>query len=240
MVAARLILAPRKTKILATRPVLRWTAVAGVSSYKISVRGPNLNWTTDVAGTTELIYPGSAPALALGSVYKLSVAAGARSSDEDGAPGLGFTLLKAEEAQNVRSAEARIRALGLDDVATRFLVANLYASHELYAEAIADLAALAIASSQPAIVRMLGDLYLSVGLNRLAEERFLQALALSEKANDSEGIAAAENALGLVYESLGAKAEAIRHTEKAITWYQKLGDAKTSKAIQDRLSTLQK
>lgn len=235
-----LLVSPRKTKLMSAHPILRWSPVAGTTLYKVSLRGPNLSWSSDVSGKTEIAYPSDAPALAAGATYKLSVTAGARSSDEESIPGLGFTMLKAEEAQVVRDGEARIRGLGVSDAAARLLVANLYASQGLIAEAIEQMESLMAVAAEPAIARALGDLYLKIGLNRLAEERYTQALALSQKLNDVEGQAIAQNALGLVYEALGNKAEAVQRSQKAIEWYQKLGDSKTIAQIQDRITSLQK
>jgi hypothetical protein len=234
------ILSPRKTKLLTAHPILRWSEVAGATAYDVTVRGGSLTWTSRVTGTTETAYPADAPALAPGASYKLSVTAGSRSSDEEREPGLGFTMLKTDEAQTVREAEARIRALGLGDAATRLLIANLYAGQGLHSEAIDVLRDLAATAPEPAVVRTLGDLYLKVSLNRQAEETYVRALALSQKAGDTEGIAAAYNALGLIYETLGNKTEAVQQSQKAIEWYQKLGDSKTIKQIQDRLTALQR
>ena len=233
-------ISPRKTRLLNAYPTLRWSSVPGANSYKITVRCPNLTWSTDVSGKTELVYPNSAPALQPGATYKLTVQANNRSSDEEQGAGLGFTMLKPEEAQAVRGSEARIRNLGLAEPATRLLMANLYASQGLNAEAIDQLQELAKAAQEPAVLRSLGDLYLKVGLNRLAEGTYIQALDLSQKANDIEGQAAANNALALVYEALGNNAEAIQRSQKALGWYQKLGDSNTAKQIQDRLASLQK
>lgn len=235
-----IVLAPRKTKVLAERPIVRWAAVSGASTYSVTVRGPNLNWSGSVTGKTETVYPDNAPPLAAGQSYKVSVSAGARTSDQETTPGLGFTVLKADEAQAVRAGEERIRRLGLSDAATRLLLANLYASLGLNADAIDLMESLARSSHEPTILRSLGDLYLKVSLNRMAEERYVQALDLAQKANDTEGQAAANNALGLVYESMGNKADAIQRSLNAVEWYQKLGDNKTIKQIQDRLAALQR
>jgi hypothetical protein len=234
-----MVLSPRKTKVLDAHPTLRWSAVAG-ASYNVSVRGSGLNWSATVAGKSELVYPNDAPALAPGGSYKVVVQGGGRSSDEETEAGLGFTVLKADEAQVVRDAEARVRGLGLGDSATRLLIANLYASQGLNAEAIAALEGLTATGMEPAPMRMLGDLYVRVSLNRPAEQAYLQALDLSQKINDIEGQAAAQSALGSIYESFGNKPEAVQRTQKAIEWYQKLGDSKTVKELQDRLAALQK
>ncbi len=215
------VISPRLTKLLDPRPTLRWTAVPGETSYRISLQGTD--WSTTVDGATELAYPSDAPALKPGTAYRLVVAAGERSSTEETGAGLGFILLEASEAEAVHAAEAKIRALGLADAATRLLVANLYANHGLYAEAIELLAPLTNAG-KPAVPRLVGDLYLSVGLNRQAEESYLQALRLSEGASDVEGQAAAHATLGSIYESLGSRDEAARHWQAAIAGYEQLGD----------------
>jgi hypothetical protein len=231
-----LVVAPRKTNLLDPRPTLRWTPVAGVTTYTVSVRGPNVTWSTEVNSGTEVVYPDTAPALVRGATYKVTVVAGNRSSDEESLPGLGFTLLKDNEAKPVREAETKIRALGLPDTPTRLLVANLYASKELYTEAIAQLEGLATTSQEAAVPRTLGDLYLTLGLNRLAEERYLQAVDRSERAHDMEGEALAQHALGRIYEALGNPGESAQRLRKALELYQQLGDAKTVKEIEQRLA----
>ncbi len=174
-------------------------------------------------GATELTFPPGAPALEPGAAYRLTVEAGERSSAEEPGAGLGFTLLATDEAEAVRAAEAKIRALGLADTPTRLLVANLYANHSLYAEAIELLSPLE-GSPQPAVARLRGDLYLGIGLNRQAEESYLKAQELSQQANDPEGQATAHTSLGRIYDLLGNRQEAIRHWQQALTSYEQLGD----------------
>lgn len=239
-VGAPVILSPRKTKVLAARPLLRWAPVAGAQTYDVSVRGGSLSWSTRVSGATELVYPADAPALQPGVSYKLSVSAAGRSSDEETEPGLGFSVLKADEAQTVQAAEARVRSLGLADAATRLLIANLYAGQGLNAEAIDILRDVARSANEPAVTRTLGDLFLKTSQTRLAEEAFLAAADLSTRAGDIEGMAASHSALGLVYETFGNKAQAIEQCNQAIASYQRLGDSKTVKQIQERLASLQK
>ena len=220
------VLSPRKTKLLGPRPTFRWTAVPGAASYRVSLQGTD--WSATVDGATEIAYPSGAPALKPGTAYRLVVEAGERSSAEEAGAGLGFTLLEAGEVEAVQAAEAKIRALGLPDAGTRLLVANLYANHSLYAEAIELLEPLAN-SGEPAVSRLMGDLYLSTGLNGQAEESYLRALRLSEGASDVEGQAAAHAVLGNIYESLGSRDEAARHWQAAIANCEQLGDqAKTA------------
>jgi hypothetical protein len=215
------VISPRKTALLDSHPLLRWTEVPGATSYRVSLQGTD--WSTAIDGGTETVYPADAPALRPGTAYRLVVEAGERSSAEEPGAGLGFELLGSDEVAAVRAAEAKIRALGLADAATRLLVANLYAVHHLYAEALAQLEPRA-GSGEPAVLRLAGDLYLGVGLNRQAEESYLQALTLSQGANDPEGQAAAHAALGNIYDALGNREEATRHWQDAVAGYKGLGD----------------
>ena len=215
------VVSPRRTKLLDPHPALRWTEVPGATSYRVSLQGSD--WSAAIASGTETTYPPDAPALKPGTAYRLVVEADERSSTEEPGAGLGFELLGASEVDAVRAAEAEIRTLGLADTATRLLVANLYAVHDLYAEAIEQLEPLAD-SGEPAVSRLSGELYLSIGLKHQAEESYLQALLLSQGVSDAEGQAAAHAALGAIYESLGNAENAVRHRQEAIAGYEQLGD----------------
>jgi hypothetical protein len=235
-----LVVTPRKTKVLNPHPTLRWTPVGGATSYTVSVRGSNVNWSTTVTSGTEVVYPANAPALVSGSTYKVIVVAGNRSSEEETLPGLGFTVLKSDETTTVREGETKIRGLGLADAPTRLLLANLYATQGLTAEAVEQLEALSNTSQEPAVLRSLGDSYLTLGLNRLAEARYLHAVELSEHANDIEGQALAQRALGAIYEAIGNAGEAAQWLRKALELYQQLGDTQMVAEIEQQLAGLPK
>jgi hypothetical protein len=232
---APLVISPRKTKLLNPRPVLRWQPVPGAKTHKVSLQGAN--WATEVGGAYELPYPESAPVLQPGATYRLVVTAGDRSSSEEPGAGLGFSVIGAEEAKAVKEAEAKIRALGLTETGTALLIANVYATNGLYAEAIEGLERLR-GTQEPAVLRLLGDLYISTGLNRLAEERYASALARSEALNDIEGQAQAQHALGRIYEALGNPAEARRHLSDALALYDRLGDTKQAVEAKAQLDAL--
>ena len=230
-----LVISPRKTKVLNPRPVLRWQPVPGVKSHKLSLQGTN--WATEVSGASELRYPDSAPTLQPGVTYRLVVTAGDRSSSEEPGAGLGFSVIGADEAKTVKEAEAKIRSLGLTETATALLIANIYATNGLYAEAIEGLERLR-GTQEPAVLRLLGDLYISTGLNRLAEERYAAALARSVALSDVEGQAQAQHALGRIYDALGNAVEARRHLTDALALYDRLGDAKKSAEAKAQLDAL--
>jgi len=232
------VISPRRTKLLSLRPTLRWAPVPGNTRYSIAVRGPGVNWTTEeVHGATSLVYPEGAPALASGATYKVTVTAKGRSSDELPEPGLGFTLLSTDAAKEVRAGAERIRALGLASEAAQLLTAHLYASVGLHAEAIEQLEALAKSQPAPPVWQTLGTLYQAVGLNRLAEERYLLAAKQSLAAGDVETQALAHRALGILYlEAFGLKSEATRSFTDALASFEKLGDAAAVKDVKGRLA----
>jgi tetratricopeptide (TPR) repeat protein len=236
------VVAPRKTKLLNPRPTLLWMPVAGATGYKIIVRGQNARgqnpyWKTDVPSGAKLDYPADAPPLEADTDYKLIVSAGDHQSDEEAEPGLGFALLKSDKAKEARDAEKKIRALGLPDASTRLVIAYLYAAYDLNAEAIEQLEGIPETLQEPAPARLLGALYLAIGLSRRAERHYLRALECSMKANDEEGQAIAHKELGRIYdEALGARNAAIQHFEAALNWYKKLGDRQMARHIEEKLA----
>jgi tetratricopeptide (TPR) repeat protein len=233
------VLSPRKTLLLNTRPTIRWVPVAGAkkgTTYKVSLYGDNrkLLWSGDGSVGAELSYPEQEPPLTAGQTYKVVVSTDTSSSDEEHLPDLGFTLLTADEAANVSAAEKAVQQKNLSKSETRFLVSNLYASKGLYAEAIDQLEALSKTVHEPAVACMLGDLYMRVGLNREAEKRYLDALSLTE-ANDVEGQASIQYKLAQAYESLGSYDLAAAKLGEAINAYTTL----ENRSMADELTTKQ-
>jgi tetratricopeptide (TPR) repeat protein len=233
------IISPRKTKLIGTNPILRWTPVAGETEYRVKIIGDDFEWGTTVKSKTELIYPTNAPALLPGKTYKLTVTMGAHSSDDEGQPDLGFTILNAEKTKEAREAEKKIGKLKLPETPTKFLIAQLYRDFGLNAEAIEVLKDLPNAANEVAPALELGELYIAIGLNRLAEESYLHALDLAEKADEIFGQSLAEYALGQIYEALGNKDEAIKRWQKAGELCQQLGDDEMVKKIKASLNSLQ-
>ncbi len=230
-----MVISPRKTKLLNPRPTLSWTPIEGVTRYKVTVRGNDVVWSRDV-DSTKLVYPSTAPSLDSKNAYKLIVTANGRQSDEESVPGLGFRVVPPREASEIRNEEKRIRQLGLSPAATQFLIVHLYATHGLNAEAIEQLEKLSKTLNEPAAARLLGELYVAVGLCRQAEERYLLALELSQKSNDEEGQALAHKALGVIYESLGNREHVMQHFKSAVELFNRLGARETVTEIEAHLT----
>jgi hypothetical protein len=241
------IISPRGTLLLSGRPTLRWSAVsqtitdssgtAAEVTYQVSVYTDNMKlvWRKKQIKGINLSYPANEPELPPGD-YLLIVSTVSGSSDKEGGPGHGFTVLpkclpaqnRSREpqcrAQKIRDEEKRIRELHLPDDSTLLLVADLYAANELFAEAIETLEEVLKVAKTPAMVRQLGDLYASVGLNREAEKTYLEALGLPQVASDTEGQALTLHALALTYERLGNVDQARARYAEAISAYEKLHD----------------
>lgn len=231
------VIAPRRTLLSGVHPQLRWKPVPGVARYKLHVTGPGVDWSAEFNGTSAA-WPSDAPALTPGATYKLSVAAGARNSDELGESGLGFTLLDAASAAQLRTLEGRIRALKLPDEATQLVVAKLYASRGLRAEAIDALEAIVKTRPGAALTVAIAQQYQQVGLSELAEQNLLLAIKQAGT-TDLEGLAVSQRALGLLYrDAFGLPADAKQALEVALASYRKLGAAAAVAEVQLALKEL--
>lgn len=247
------LISPRKTKLLDPRPTLRWTPVSGASVYRVSIiRGTAEHWAREVSGVTELKYPEDAPALVPGETYKAIIAAGNHNSDEEELPNLGFTVLGRDEAHAVRMREGKIRAKNPSELSTIFLIANLYATWgvnpddswddrwALNTEAIELLEQASATRPDASILRMLGDMYMSLSLATLAEKPYMRALELSEATEDVFGKAWAHYALAHVFTERFNDAETTKRLLSARKLFQSFGDAKSVEKINTDLAELNK
>jgi hypothetical protein len=231
------IISPRATKVLDATPVLRWNEVYLAQSYTVRLSGTN--WQETVTGT-EITYPGTPP-LQAGETYLLIVEADNRKSSKDeGLPGLGFTLLSNEEAQRVRADVETVTKLNLPEEAKAFALAQLYAGHGLYAEAIETLEELNESGTRNAnVYRSLGDFYQGIGLLHLAEDAYTNAIGRATETGDIETLAAAQASLGDVYLAQGRKDDAVGQFEGARKGYETLGDTVRASQIAEQLAKLQ-
>jgi hypothetical protein len=235
------VLSPRKTKLLSSQPLLRWAPIAGVTRYKVTVRGGGYNWATIVDSSTAITYPPEAPKLQTGIDYKLIVDTDdGRSSYEPGLD-LGFSILKAEDQKKVLQQEKQIENLGLPDGPTQFLIARLYASYGLRAEAIEKLEHTLPKFGAAAVPELLGDLYASIGLVRQSEINNLNAIELAKSENDEVGLMFAHLALGRMYkQGLNNPRAAIEHYDSALALANRLGDNLTTAEAGEKLAELRK
>lgn len=233
------ILYPRMTYLLQDRPIFRWNAVQGVTSYTVRLLGPGgLEWQTDVS-STEVVYPDDAPPLDWGVKYLVTVEADNGSSSlQDGGGLLGFELLDEDAIQEVEQEAAKIAGLEERTEEERALtLAELYRRENLTAEAIATLETLVEQGSQtPLVFRKLGDFYTEAGLNLLAEARYERASELFASTSDRYALTATLDGLAGAKLMLGKEQEAEQLSTEVIAEYRALGDEQSATGLEQRLA----
>jgi hypothetical protein len=235
------VLSPRKTKLISDHPTLRWSPVKGAKYYTVMVRGEKLYWTTVVGSATEVVYPETAPRLEAGMDYKMIVEGNDRSSSDEPGLGLGFSVLSPKDKKTVLLEQMQIENMGLPAGPTQFLVAHLYADHGLYAEAIERLEMISQTFKAAAVSKLLGDLYMEIGLARRAEGDYLNSLDLSQGENDDEGKMLLHKALAYIYEQvLGNREAAAVQLNAALDLARKLGDDLTASQVGTQLAKLER
>ena len=184
---APIVLSPRNTAIRSPRPSLRWLQVPSAAEYRIkwSGRGGNaftrqldaddLACETDPAGhgICEMPWPEDRPDLPPSRTFFLSVAA--RGGVADPWHELDAVKVRTLAVEDAASLKQRLRSLeevGLGQVAQ----ANALAESGLYEEAL-GIYQRAVEDTPAAVLRIsLADLYLTIGLPRLADPLYRQVL----------------------------------------------------------------
>ncbi|GAB4425762.1 MAG: hypothetical protein OHK0015_06020 [Chloroflexi bacterium OHK40] len=234
------VIMPRATALLTTMPAVRWTAVDGTDSYTVILyrEGEEL-WRETAQDTTTLPYPADQPPLEPGPIYRFAVTV--EDGPEEIAQGSGVQVLDAQQGQAIRAEARQIEQLDVDDAIRFLLLANLYASHGLYAEALVLLESPEDPSAQPALFQLRGDIYLAVGLPELAIAPYTRALEAAARAGDQPAQARANRMLGTVYSRLGGeinRARAVAHFQQALRFAEEVGDVEAQKELRQLLADL--
>lgn len=230
-----LVVAPRATAVLSPEPIIRWQAVEGAAQYRVSVA----DWTSPIIAKTETRYPESAPPLNPETGYRAVVTivapqslAGISSAD-DQTPGLGFTVLKPDEAKRIRMSELGIQRLDISETAKKLLVSDLYANAGLKSEALAVLEDLFSKSSNSAVALMLGKLYDQVSLPQLAETWYRKAFQLAVNEDRIEPQAQSLEGIAFIIRDLRGRKAADQFVSQAIDKYRALGSQNDEKRLRD-------
>ncbi len=236
-----LLLTPRNTVITGTQPTFAWQPVAGAEGYRLTVNlADGQTWEREIgaARIPYLSYPAEAPPLEPGSVNTIRLTTLAADSPVDRS-----VLRVADEPtrQQVASAAADIRALGLDPTAEGFLLAQLYRQNDLTAAAIAQLEALAAQQPAPsaALHQQLGDLHLDAGLPGPAEALYETALTAAQDGNDLTAQAAALLGLTRTAAAFDEIEAAVGHLAEAETLYRELGQTDLADAVAEERAGLE-
>ncbi|ACK65615.1 conserved hypothetical protein [Rippkaea orientalis PCC 8801] len=235
------IISPRNTTILTNRPLLQWNKVPGATRYTVKLEGSGLDWQTETTNT-EILYPGE-PILQPGGYYRLVVTTEdpkVSSKDEQGA-NLSFNILDKAKVESINAEVAKIKQQELTPEAEKLAIAYLYETSGLKADAITILSELVAQKTQTmAGYKLLGDLYLQVGLNKQAKEAYLQSLELAEKSGDLEGQAESQFGLGEANYGLTGKDKALECLKKAQQSYLALGDESKVQEVENRIKQINK
>lgn len=175
-----LLLEPRRTNLLETRPRLRWRAVEGATGYRVvCTADAGELWRRDVADTT-LEYPANEKPLAPGTDVSWSVAARTE-HDELRREETTLHVLDADEARHVEEALRNLaEATGANRAAGLYLEGSYLSGRGLFGAAAGRFEALrALDPAATSPHESLGDVYRAIGLSDLAAEEYRRALELS-------------------------------------------------------------
>lgn len=181
---APILIAPRRTALLADRPDFAWRAVPGASRYRVtlsSAEGGEL-WKREVTGLG-LAFPAEAAPLAGSVEYLWEVQAFSETRPLRSESSV-FQVLPAAEAAAVRLNLGRIAEStgGAESAASRFLAGSYLSGLGLYLDAGEQFTALSkLDPSAPEPHQALGDVYSSVGLMDLAAAEYQMALSLARQ-----------------------------------------------------------
>lgn len=233
------VLAPRLTALLESRPSLVWTEVPETVEYKVEWGGWNSTLVVsrrredlscrydemfDVgARVCTLPWPEELPALEPGAKYFLIVFARQEGELRERASGEEnpINVLRPERAEQLRIVRDRLDALKLDDDPTREkLWAGFHLQDGVHSEAIAAYRRAVAAQPAAEVYNTLGDEYRAVRLYRFALESYRKALEISD---GEETHAAARLGLGLVAYAWGEYREALEHAQASYETYSRLG-----------------
>jgi len=154
------------------------------------------------------------------------------------------------ELQMFQLQETRIRNLGVNEVTTQFLMADLYSSWKLV-EAKDELKGLMQELSRPGakqelnlqyvpMLRQTGDMQLRIKQNWEAEDSYKKAVELAPEFNDSREKADAHVTLGQFYEKTGQKEKAVVNLEQGEQLYKQSGDVKKAAATRQAIVNIQR
>ena len=244
---------PRNTGLLdEPQPLIRWNPVVGAQRYTVHVSGPEVAWSREVVGDSQVTYEG--PPLRPDERYRIVITADTQLSSSADEP-VGFTLLSAAEADRVKAQAAalqtELRAAGADADAEALGLALLYHGYQprdpeqgsrngLHQAALEVLQARIEAGSKNSqVYRLQGDIYAVMGLPLKAQPLYEQALARAQAAGQWGRQAVLHEQLATVAQDASDVAAAISHLEAARALYQEHGHVTQVTALQEQIERLQ-
>ncbi|XGW00850.1 MAG: tetratricopeptide repeat protein (plasmid) [Leptolyngbya sp. BL-A-14] len=252
------LIAPRHTLLVSNKPLLRWNQVSGATQYTVEVTGSSGTvWQTKTKDS-QVLYAGKP--LNSGEPYTVTIRTNTgksslddHSSDKRPANHLDFRILRPSEASaiSIKLSNDDTELLELVEhyssytlpeslIGTYHLPADTFDTYSLTGEAISLLEArIEKGKASPLIHRTLATLYRQIGLIRLAEAHYLQAIALFRGLEDLENQTLAQESLGWLYEKdLADPRQALVYFEQAKAGFSSLGDAGKIDRLQRKITQL--
>jgi hypothetical protein len=223
------VISPRGGRLLDPRPPVRWIAVPASRDYTVAFKAGAMRWQRDIhlapdAEEGRLSYPGDASPVPAGVPVSITISGGGLSSDKCAPRESELRLLTDAEQASIRAAADRISALGLSPLQAGYLRANLFLSHDLYAQAIDLLESLPRSpDAAAALDRLLGDAYSALELEDLARRAYRRALDRIASLPDVAVEAALNDALAKL---TADESQHARFRNRAIELYRQLGNSK--------------
>jgi hypothetical protein len=195
------IIQPYGKILINNRPLISWSAVTGATSYTVLVKGPGVDWQTEVKDTT-LSYPSDRKELQYGNAFTITVIVNSGNSPIS-ADSSVVHLLSESKIKQINQVVQQINSLGLapDEI---FVDLNaIYMSEGLLNETIETLKERARAKSQnPSVYRILGDRYIEAWLPEEAKRVYTKAVGLARVERNSEELAIAQERLRILESQL--------------------------------------
>lgn len=190
------LITPYSSLILNPRPYLSWTPVSNAISYIVEIKGPGVDWSTNI-NSTSLLYPQEQPAMQAGIIYQVNVIA--EIAEQNFIPKSSILMvIPVEKAQRIKTIIERVQSLNLSPDELAVTLTHIYKAEDLFTEAIGVLEERIKAKTQnPTIYRLLGDRYLKVGLPIEASHQYKMAIQYAKFRGNSVELAQAQAGLRL-------------------------------------------
>ena len=241
------VITPRNTTILTHTPRFEWNPIPDALTYTVTLRGPHgvILW-EDTFNDTSITYAGN-PRLLPGVGYSITIEAevagehGDRKtvrSTKEGVAGLAFYLLPEVAERQLNVDLAAVEAMNLAPLEAALERANIYRNYDLMSNAIALLESTSqdVAASAD-LYRLLGELYLQIGLNTNAQTAFTEAKSLASATGDLTTEADVNVFLAYIALRERSSEETIRLLEEAQMFYQDSGANGRATLVTDLLTT---
>ena len=222
------IMMPRHTLLMDNEFTISWNRVEDATSYLVTIQGEDgLNWTQEV-NDTQIIYNGEQK-FETNFYYIVTVESdNGFSSLDTQRPQFGFGVISENQAETLQDIIDNINTSNLSSDSKAIALGILYNQGYLYYDGISSLEALVTSGTQnPLVYQILGDMYVQIGLNILAQERYHQAIELADNDKDLEVLSNTQAGLAGLNIILGNNFQAGKLAQQAQDGYEFLGYSAT-------------